>query len=67
MTMAPVFLILSGDGEYQVGADSFNYVTGLELSQMHNGKYHPVVYLYKALNNVECNYDIYEKEMLAVI
>src|SRR5713101_3406497 len=43
-------------------------VTGAVLSQMRDDdKWHPVAYPSKGLSSAECNYDIYDKEMLAVI
>ena len=53
---------------YKVEADSSNYATGAVLSQMGNdGKWHPVAYLSKSLNSVERNYEIHNKELLAII
>jgi len=44
------------------------YATGAVLSQMHDdNKWHPVAYISKSLSPAERNYDIYDKEMLAVM
>jgi len=44
------------------------YATGVVLSQMReDDKWHPVAYISKSLSPAERNYDIYDKEMLAVM
>ena len=51
-----------------VEADSSDYVTGGILSQYNeDGVLHPVVYFLKWLSPAECNYKIYDKELLAII
>jgi hypothetical protein len=43
--------------------------TGVVLSQqsVDNNAWHPVAFLSKVLNLVECNYEIHDTEMLAII
>ena len=50
-------------------ADSLDMATRAVLFQLseEDGKWHPVAFYFKALSTVEQNYDIYDKEMLAVI
>ena len=51
-----------------VEADSSDYVTGGILSQYNeDGVLHPVAYFSKRLSPAECNYEIYDKELLAII
>jgi hypothetical protein len=52
-----------------VEADSLDFATGAVLSQLleEDGKWHPVAFYFKSLSAVEWNYNIYDKEMLAVI
>jgi hypothetical protein len=52
-----------------VKVDSLNFATSAVLSQLSkkNSKWHPVAFYSKSLSAVEQNYDIYDKEMLAVI
>ena len=51
-----------------VKADLSNYATGGILSQYNkNGVLHPIVYFLKRLNPAEYNYEIYDKELLAII
>jgi len=54
---------------FRVEADSSDFATGAVLSQqsMADGKWHPVVFYSKSLFSVERNYEIYNKEMLAII
>jgi RNase H-like domain found in reverse transcriptase len=37
------------------------------LSQKVDDKWHPITYMSKALNETEWNYEIYDKEMLAIM
>ena len=56
------------DGKYRVEADSSDYATGAILSQEQaDGKWKPVAFLSKTLSETERNYQIYDKEMLAVM
>ena len=49
-------------------ANSSNYVTGGILSQYNEeGVLYPVVYFSKRLSPAEYNYEIYNKELLAII
>jgi len=48
--------------------DALDYVIGGVLFiECEDGKWRPMVYLLKLLNKMERNYEIYDKEMLAVI
>jgi RNase H-like domain found in reverse transcriptase len=51
-----------------VEADTSGYATGAVLSQLQeDGKWHPVGFLSKSLSEAERNYDIYDKELMAII
>src|SRR5437016_14250070 len=52
-----------------IEADSSDYATGAVLSQVSpaDEKWHPVAFLSKSLSPVERNYEIHDKEMLAII
>jgi hypothetical protein len=52
-----------------IEADSSEFATGAVLSQQStvDEKWHPVAFLSKSLNTVEQNYEIHDKEMLAII
>ncbi|KAF8649442.1 hypothetical protein AX14_008687 [Amanita brunnescens Koide BX004] len=67
-TSAPVLAIPADDAPYCVEANSSGYATGAVLSQFQpDGLWHPVAFLSKTLSKVEQNYDIYDREMLAVM
>jgi len=56
------------DREIRVEADASDYATGGVLStKCEDGKWRPVVFISKLLNTTEQNYEIHDKEMLAVI
>ena len=50
-------------------ADSSNFATGMVLSQQSSEdlKWHPIAFYSKSLNAVKQNYEIHNKEMLAVM
>ena len=48
-------------------ADSSDFAVGVVLSQEQEGRWWPIAYMSKSLNEVERNYDIHDKELLAII
>jgi len=69
VTTAPV-LVLPQDWEpFRIEADSSDFASGAVLSQQlpREEKWHPVVFYSKSLSPVERNYEIHDKEMLAII
>jgi len=54
---------------FQIEADSSDFATGAVLSQQSttDRKWHPVAFYSKSLSFVEQNYEINDKEMLAII
>ena len=54
---------------FHIEADSSNFAIGVVLSQisLEDEKWHPVAFLSTSLSPVEQNYDIHDKEMLAII
>ena len=67
ITTAPVLRMPLDDGKYKVEADSSDYATGAVLSQEQDGRWHPIAFLSRSLSDTECNYDIFDKEMLVII
>ncbi|QRW15592.1 Retrotransposable element Tf2 protein [Rhizoctonia solani] len=65
---APLLLQPDTTKQFYVECNTLDYATGAILSQ-HNseGKLAPVAYLSKSLSLAEKNYDIFDKELLAVI
>jgi len=69
VTTAPVLVSLQESDPFQIEADSSDFATGAVLSQQltTDGKWHPVAFYSKFLSSVERNYEIHDKEMLAII
>jgi hypothetical protein len=64
----PVLAQFDPDRETVVETDSSGYVVGGTLSQYdEHGVLRPVAYFSKKSNPHECNYEIHDKEMLAII
>jgi len=67
-TTKPVLAVLDLDKEFRVEADASNYATGGVLSmKCSDNLWRPVAFISKSLSDTERNYEIYDKEMLAVI
>jgi len=67
-TTEPVLAILDIDKKMKVEADTSDYVTeGVLSTKCEDGKWKPVAFISKLLNPMERNYEIHDKEMLAVI
>ena len=67
-TTEPILVALDLDRKMRMEMDISDYTIGEVLSmECSDGKQRPVVYLSKALNKTERNYEIHDKEMLAVI
>ena len=67
-TTEPVLAILDLNKEMRVEADALDYATGGVLSvKCEDEKWRPVVFIFKLLNAMEYNYEIYNKKMLVVI
>ena len=64
----PLLVAPDLDRELRVEADASNFAMGEVLSiKCKDGKWRLVVYISKSLNKTERNYEIHDKEMLAVI
>ena len=67
-TTEPVLAISNINREMRVKMDTSDYVTGgVLLLKCENNKWRLVAFISKLLNAIEQNYEIYDKEMLAVI
>jgi hypothetical protein len=67
ITTQPVLVLPRPTGQFCLEANSSNYAIGAVLSQLQDNKWHPIVYLSKALTETQQNYEIYDKEMLAIM
>ena len=63
----PVLTIADDNGEFRVEADASDFASGGVLRQKQQGKWHVIAYRSSAFSDAERNYEIYDKEMLAII
>lgn len=63
----PVLILPSQDDPFRVEADASDHALGGVLEQQVDGKWRPVAFLSKSLNPAERNYEIYDKELLAIM
>lgn len=67
-TEYPVLCIPDHFKETRVETDASGYGTGtILLQKQEDGTWHPVAFLSQSMNETERNYDIYDKELMAVI
>ena len=53
---------------FQIETDASKYASGAVLTQTNmNGKQHPIAYLSKTFTETERNYDVYDRELLAIV
>jgi len=69
VTSALVLISPDPTKPFRIKADSSDFATGAVLSQvsLKDEKWHPVAFLSKSLSPIEWNYEIHDKEMLAII
>ena len=69
ITSAPILSSPDNSSPFRIEADSSDFATGAVLSQQskEDEKWHPVAFLSKSLSAVERNYEIHDKEMLAIV
>ena len=67
--MAPILALPDNSQPFRIKADSSDFATGAVLSQQspEDNKWHPVAFLSKSLSPVEWNYEMHDKEMLAIV
>ena len=66
--MRPVLVSLDLDKEFRVKANVSNYATGEVLSMKCSDELQrPIAFILKSLSNIKKNYEIYDKEILAVV
>jgi len=64
-----VVLVIPADkGKYRVAIDETGFMMGAVLSQQQKDEmWRPVAFISKSLNPAERNYEVYDKELLAVM
>lgn len=68
-TSAPILRIPDDVNPFRLETDASDFATGAVLSQLDpdDKLWHPVAFYSKSLNPAERNYEIYDKELLAII
>src|SRR5258707_8030197 len=68
ITSAPVLPFPSQSSGFCLECDASNFATGAVLSQAQaDGMHQPVTFMLKGFSDAECNYQIHDKEMLAIM
>jgi hypothetical protein len=68
VTSEPVLILPDESRPYRLEVDSSNFASGAVLSQVGSDeKWHLVAFYSKSLSQVQHNYEIHDKEMLAII
>src|SRR6266540_2211192 len=64
----PVLLMLNHTKLFKIESDTSLYATGtILLQQDTNGDWHPVAYYSQSMNLTEPNYQVYNRELMAII
>ena len=62
-----VLSLLKREGKFRVETDTLEHTIKGVLSQEKEGKWKPIAFLSRTMQPVERNYEIYDKELLAII
>jgi len=67
-TSAPILIPADPNSQFFVETDASNFALGCILSQVSSkdNKLHPIAFYSRAFTSAECNYPIYDKELLAI-
>ena len=67
-TEEPVLMMPDQVKPFQIEMDTSKYATGAVLTQLDsNGNRHPISFISKTFSLTECNYEIYDRELLVII
>src|SRR5260221_1647227 len=68
VTSTPVLTFPSQSSHFCLKCNASNFVTGAVLSQAQaDGMHQPITFMSKGFSDAECNYQIHDKEMLAIM
>ena len=67
ITSQPVLSLLKREGKFRVETDTSGHAIRGVLSQKQDGKWKPIAFLSRTMQLVERNYEIYDKELLAIV
>jgi len=62
-----VLLLLRREGKFRVKTDASGHTIGGVLSQEQDEKWKPIAFLSRTMQPMERNYEIYDKELLAIV
>jgi len=67
ITSQPVLALPKREGKFRVEMDASGHAIGAVLSQEQEGKWKPIAFLSRTMQPAEQNYEIYDKELLAIV
>ena len=67
ITSQPVLSLLKREGKFRVETDASEHAIGGVLSQEQEWKWRPIVFLSRTMQPAERNYEIYDKELPAIV
>src|SRR5215472_10029379 len=68
ISTAPVLAIPKDEGKFRIECDASDFALGGVLSQQQSdGKWHPIDFMSIGMSSAERNYEIYDKELLAIM
>jgi len=62
-----VLFLPKRDSKFRVEIDASKYTIRGVISQEQEGKWRPIAFLFKTMQLAERNYEIYDKELLAIV
>ena len=65
--MQPVLVLPRREGKFRVEVDASGHAIKGVLLQEQEGKWKPVAFLLRTMSPTERNYEIYDKELLAIV
>ena len=67
ITSQPALSLPKREGKFRVETDTSEHAIGGVLSQDQDGKWRPIAFLSRKMQAAERNYEIYDKELLAIV
>lgn len=67
LVTTPILIVPDVDLPFVIHADASEFAVGAVLEQDQGHGLQPIAYLSKKLNAAQCNYSVYEKELLAIV
>ena len=67
ITSQLVLFLLKREGKFRVKTDTSEHTIGGVLFQEQEGKWKPIAFLSRTIQPMESNYEIYDKELLAIV